>query len=177
MKPSNIELIRCKPDIIRVLRSVMTAGLIISNAFYQRSCYSERHLVAGKNSRKNRKQCNRDFVVAGNQVFLKARRFISNGGKPLRFLQVQVVAQCTSGRAERLYCGFAFVRGEGSGQEHTFCCLAWWWQCVSTATGRLFLDWVGMMKGMWGIICSQLTVSQCDTLTARAESSNHLWKL
>ena len=31
------------------------------------------------NSRKNRKECNCDFVVVGDQVFPKARRFISKG--------------------------------------------------------------------------------------------------
>ena len=44
------------------------------------SWYFERHMAAGfANSRKNRKECNCDFVVVGDQVFLKARRFISKG--------------------------------------------------------------------------------------------------
>ena len=44
------------------------------------SWYCERHSVAGfANTLDTRRECNCDFVVVGDRVYLKARRDIKNG--------------------------------------------------------------------------------------------------
>ena len=55
------------------------------------SWYLERHLVAGfVNTRETRRQCNCDFVVVGDRVFLKARRFISKGEELYVFYKFRI---------------------------------------------------------------------------------------